>query len=316
MMSRHLDDTRERGEALGALYASEGVLYGRYGYGIATFEARVEIDPKRITFLDDIPPGGTFTLIDRETAVTMLPPVHERYRLRSVGELHRSQYYWGQIFVELDDEVAGGHRPWFHVLHADERGDIDGYALYRFTDDTWEHGMSQMVVEVFEVVSNGAAARAALYRYLLQLDLVATLKFNHMPVDEPLRWMVTDPRHLRTTSLIDGLWLRPLDVSRALEARGYAAESTLSIEVVDPVRPDTQGTYALDAGPEGAECRRTNGAADLRVDVAALGSMYLGAVTARRLAEAGRVEELRAGSVARADALLRVERQPYGGTTF
>ena len=58
-------------------------------------------------------------------------------------------------------------------------------------------------------------------------------------------------------------------------------------------------------------CERTDAEPDLALDVSALGSAYLGAVSFTQLRQALRVEELREGAVARADALFAWRPLPW-----
>ena len=113
----------------------------------------------------------------------------------------------------------------------------------------------------------------------------------------------------------DGLWLRILDVERALEARSYAAEGTLVLELSDEFVPDNAGTWTLEAGPSGASVSR-GGDAELRLDIRDLASAYLGGFTFGRLAAAGLVEELTPGAIDRADSLFRTPRAPWCPQVF
>ena len=161
-----------------------------------------------------------------------------------------------------------------------------------------------------------AAVRAALWRFCLDVDLVARIQFANVPVQEPMRWLLRDPRRLRATTVADWLWVRLVDVAGALEARRYRVADRLVLGVTDPFLPENEGRYELDAGPDGARCRRSNAGPDLLLSVAELGSAYLGGVSLTSLAAAGRVEEQSTGALGRADLLFGSDVPPWCSTDF
>jgi len=158
--------------------------------------------------------------------------------------------------------------------------------------------------------------RARLWRYVCDLDLVTTVESWTAPVDDPLRWRLADARQMSRSCIEDWLWVRIVDVPAALSTRTYATEGSVVIEVVDPVRPDVAGCYALDGGPDGSTCARTRHAPDIVLEVPDLGAAYLGGVALSTLARAGLVEERTAGALARADAMFASLPRPYCGTWF
>jgi predicted acetyltransferase len=153
-----------------------------------------------------------------------------------------------------------------------------------------------------------------LWGLLLDFDLTKRVVAARRPVDEPLRWMLTNPRALKVTRTRDNLWLRILDVPRALEARAYAATDSLVLDVSDDLFGS--GRWRLDAGPDGTTCAAVDDAADLNLGIGELGSLYLGGVRPSELAYAGRVTEHTPGAVSRLDALLRPDRQPHNAVGF
>jgi len=167
-------------------------------------------------------------------------------------------------------------------------------------------------VEAFEALTPDAYR--AVWGLLLDFDLTKRVVAARRPVDEPLRWMLTNPRALKLTRTRDNLWLRILDVPAALEARTYAATDSLVVEVADELYGG--GQWRLDAAPDGASCTATSGTADLSLSVNELGSLYLGGVRASELAYAGRIGEHTRGAVSRLDALLRSDRAPHNAVGF
>jgi predicted acetyltransferase len=161
-------------------------------------------------------------------------------------------------------------------------------------------------VKVRELVAATAEARAVLWEFLLDQDLTRTIAWEMAPLDEPLWLMVTNPRSVRRT-IGEGLWVRVIDVAAALSAREYTGDPDVVVEVSDAFCPWNEGRYRLAAGA----CERTDAAADLALDATALGAAYLGGTTLLELAAAGRVRELRAGSLARASAAFRGDAAPW-----
>jgi len=155
-----------------------------------------------------------------------------------------------------------------------------------------------------------------MWSYLFGIDLVGTVSAGERPVDDPLRWRLPDPRRLRVRQLRDHLWVRVLDVGAALSARTYAADDALVLELHDEFRPGNSGRWLIDGGPDGATCTRTDRAADLTLSAADLGAIYLGGVPVSTLADAGRVRELTAGAIARADRAFLVHPSPWCTTHF
>ena len=134
----------------------------------------------------------------------------------------------------------------------------------------------------------------------------ATLTAGLLPIDHPLFFLLGKPRRMKFR-VSDGLWVRLVDVGEALSRRAYAGEGEVVFEVADAFCPWNEGRWKLSGGA----CARTEDEADLRCDVTALGSVYLGGFTFGQLARAGRVRELSEGAVERADSIFRSDRAPW-----
>jgi len=180
---------------------------------------------------------------------------------------------------------------------------------------SWDDSNPASELRVDELVSTTPEATAALWRYVLDVDLISKVT-AWVPVDEPLRWLLADPRRMLTKSIHDFVWVRLLDIPAAMAARRYDVEDSLVVEVADAFRPSSAGRYRITGGPDGAECSPTTEAADLALDVTDLGALYLGGTTATQLAQAQRGEELTAGARRRADAFFATTPLPYCRTDF
>lgn len=299
---------------MAVLTASESVIYGRFGYGLATNALGVDIDPRHGAFARPVDYPGHLALLDHDTAMEVLPALYDRVRLRRPGMLGRGAAYWQRQMRNPSAPMdgAGGR---FYVAYEGASGRVDGAAIYRVRGQ-WTDGIAGGTVLLREIFAATDEAYAAVWRYLLDIDLVASVQCPSRPVDEPLRWLLADPRRLRATRLTDDLWLRVVDVPAALAARRYAVDDGLVLEISDRFLPHNAGRYTLEGGPGGAACRPTTADADIALDVADLGAILLGGVRPSALARAGRVVGRSAGALPRADALFAADQAPYCGTGF
>jgi len=315
LMDRQLDDVAARGEALAVLTASESVIYGRFGYGLASTNSWWSLDTAGTEIARRSEAGGRLRVVEADEAARAVPHVYELARRRHPGALSRSANYWQRWF--LDREIwRQGASARFFVLHHDAAGAVDGYVAYRAKEGDWGHGLADGTVIVEELDALDDEVEAALWQHVLSIDLVRHVKASARPVDEPLRWRLADPRRLKTEEVIDHLWLRVLDVPAALSARRYGIDTRLVLEVDDPFRPAAEGRYVVDGGRDGATCTRTQESPDLVLGVHDLGALYLGGVSPTTLARARRVEERRPGALQVADAFFASPTAPWCNTPF
>ena len=307
-----LDDAAERGEPLAILYASESGIYRRFGYGVSTSSMSVSVERRHSAFLNPVP-AGRVRLVDEDDARKLFPEIFDRARRTQPGGVQRVDAWWPDEFFWRDPNEKGTR---YYCVCESPDGNLDGYAAYRF-EASWDNDPNG-TVHVTDLVTVSPAARAVLWRYLLDVDLVETVKAWVVPVDEPLRWLLRESRRMRVTRLGDSLWVRVLDAPAALSARTYATSGRVVFEVLDPVRPDAgaAGRVALDGGPDGADARRTSDEPDLVLGVAELGGILLGGVRPSALARAGLVDERTPGALAVADAMFAVEPLPFSMTDF
>jgi predicted acetyltransferase len=302
LMRRELDDIHERGEPLAILWASEAAIYGRFGYGVAAPTFQLDADRARFAFRDDPGPQGRARIVPLEEALEPCRHVYETVRPTVPGFTARPDDVWTTFRLADPEEWRRGASPKYAAV-VELDAEPAAYALYRIKQN-WEHGFSQSEVRLVETVAVGPVAERELWRFVFGIDLIARVEGRVDP-SSPLFLMVVDARslHLRVS---EGLWLRLVDVGEALSGRTYAGDGEVVLEVRDEFCPWNAGRWRV-----GARIERTDGDADLELDVPDLASVYLGAFTFSRLAAAGRVRELRAGALARADDLFRTPRPPY-----
>ncbi|MGH2687694.1 MAG: GNAT family N-acetyltransferase [Actinomycetota bacterium] len=308
LMERLFDDATRAGEPVAYLWASEDAIYQRFGFGMAALFADMQIERHRATFLGDPPPAGRVRLLTQEQALDVLPPLYETYRLRTPGAFARSRAWWQtHRFRDSSDEREGGSRLRIGVWECD--GEARGYALWR-TKANWVDGVSRARLQVAEAVGLDPEAVREVWQFLFSVDLVEVIGAEHLAADHPLQYLVHEPRRLGLKYTWP-LWVRVVDAGQALEARGYAADGSLVLEVADRFRPANAGRWRLEVSGGRARCEPTSDAPDLRLTANELGATYLGGTGFGALARAGRVQEPTPGAARRADDLFRSEQAPW-----
>ena len=311
MMSEDLVMARDDGLAMAALTASEGSIYGRFGYGVASFERTVKVDTTP-RFQLNHQAVGTVEVAEPQVLLDLAPGVFERVHHGTPGSIGRQEWYRQLASGSLGRD--GKEDPAVKVaLHYSPDGTVDGYVSYRFLGwDTEPH-----TVEVVDFVAATNEAYLELWQFLAAIDLVERVTWEEAPLDDLLTWALADPRCIDSSDSRDMLWLRILDVAQALEARHYAVDGRLVLEVQDTLGL-TAGTFAVEASGGEAAVVRLESAQDpdLRLDVSALSSIYLGAVSPVTLAAAGRIRERSQGAALRARGMFSVERATHCLTHF
>ncbi|HEY7014571.1 MAG TPA: GNAT family N-acetyltransferase [Streptosporangiaceae bacterium] len=315
MMRAALDDCRDRGEMLAALSASEAGIYGRFGFGPATFQVRWELDRTRAALARPPENPGQIELVGAAQAMAAWPRLHDRARNARVGEVSAYPRFWEDL-AGPENQGHDGSGSKLFVLRSGPDGQADGAAIFRlpWSADPATSG----IVQVDWLEATSAAAYTDLWVFLADLDLTRRVVAGKRPVDEPLRWQLADSRALRVTRQADNLWVRLVDVPGALAARGYAMPGSLVLEVTDAFCPWNDGRWRLEAGPDGASCTRVpaGAAPELFLSAATLGSVYLGGVALGPLARAGLVHELVPGALSRATAMLACGEAPHTAIGF
>lgn len=291
LMACHLADAKTRGFAVSGLWASEAKIYRRFGYGLAAIHDEVTIqNAHAVNFID----GGQrdeLAWIDEAEARAVMPGIYDAATLQRPGVLRRTATWWHERrFLEAPFVRKGASRR-RHVL-AVRGGTPVGYVTYRHRGGL---GGQNSAVEIVELLGVDQRAEATLWQFVMRVDLFPTVKWSNAPRDVALPWMVDDWRHI-ARSCADNVWLRIEDVSTALVARRYAVDANLRFAVDGT-------TYELQVHNGQGQCVAVQAAAELTIDRAALGSLYLGSVPASQLAAAGWLVG-DAAVIARAEALF------------
>lgn len=308
LMAAQLDDVAARGEPVAVLTASESGIYRRFGYGIASFSERYELDSRRVVFREPAGEALELRLVGEGEAVRAVPALYDRWRRARPGALAVAPSWWEAVLGPVRTWAGGGRL--FVTTCEPGPGHGGGFAAWA---PTHRSGGDGFVADVRLLLADDPVVEARLWRHLVETDLCEGVRAELVPVDCPLRWWLTDPRQVHVTEHRDWLHARLLDVPEALAARRYRGDGELVVEVSDRFRPGSasDGRFALAVGGGEGRCERTGRRPDLELDVAELGSLWLGGVRAPVLARAGLLAERTAGAVARADALFDWPVAPY-----
>jgi GNAT superfamily N-acetyltransferase len=317
MLKHHFEQTRKEGRHLSALHASEPGIYGRHGYGLASIEVEIEVGR-----------GATFTAPHLEAEVdgvtTRLatvsdPGASERRRridldltTSNVGTIVGSPDFYADLGHVTPEEVRDGEPP--RILFAVRDGRDVGYAVFR-RKHRWPNSRPAAEVSVFSL-SGGPAARLALMRRVVDLDLAGLVKINGVAATDPILSWVQGPRGLGDVHPFDSLWLRLVDLPRAIAARGYEADGDVVVEVADDQAPWNAGRWRIRVEHGSGAATPTDDEAEVSLPVAALGAAYLGAANLAEMQRAGVICEHRPGAARDLWRAFRTDVGPYAARGF
>ncbi|MEV8147510.1 GNAT family N-acetyltransferase [Arthrobacter sp. NPDC080073] len=310
MMTADLADAKDDGFAMAALTASEASIYGRFGFGVATFERSIKVDtgPK---FRIMHEPVGRVEIADPRVLLDLAPEVFERVHRRTPGSIVRQDSYRHHVSGAMKRD-GSEDKAIKCALHYGPDGGIDGYLSYKFAG--WD--TKPYTVEIVDLVAATDSAYLELWQFLGSIDLVEQVSWPEAPIEDPLVWALEDGRCVTSSDYRDMLWLRVLDVPAALSARRYGTDGRLVLEIRDALG-FADGTWELTSDGGVATVRQTRGGSpDLSMDVTDLGSVYLGAASPVILASAGRIREHTPGAALAAGHMFAVERPAHCLTHF
>lgn len=311
LMREQLRAVADAGEPLATLRASEYVIYGRFGYGVASRARTIDINRRRSEMHPGAPTGGSIRLLDTDEFGEVLPPLYERLDERRPGTLRRSGEWWQSLL----NRPPEGEHPTCVAVHTGPDGD-DGYIWYRAENLAPPGHDWDMQLVVLDLRTSSPEARAALWRFACRVDLVNSVRGWMRPLDEPVELLLADASACRTTEIVDETWLRLVDVDAALDARSWGAAEPVVIGVHDALLADNSGGYRVT--PDGA--KRTDEQPQLELSVSELARLYLGDVPPSALAATGRLTVRDPAALRAADVLFSNGSGggtvPWAGTFF
>lgn len=285
MMDAHLQDVRDRGEPIVALWAADSAIYGRFGYGCAAQSTEVEISRQHNRFHRLAPAAPPVRLVAPEEARSLLPPLYDSVRRDIPGFFARSETWWKNRRFHDDPSSRQGSSG-FRYAVVESGGEVGGYVQYRFKED-WSSGHGEGKLSVRELIGTDPASLAGLWSFVLNHDLTGKIVAPLRSVDDPIFELLEGPRRAART-VSDSLWVRVMDPKTALEGRSYSDRTETVIELRDPLDA-TVSRWRLDLSPQGAEVSPTTDAAQVTMDLEDLGACYMGWTRFGLLSRAGRV---------------------------
>jgi len=316
LMRRQLRDVHERGEeAVSLLFASEGGIYGRFGYGLGSLLGTVTVHRGEGALRADAPrdPALRTRLAAPDEVRAEMARVHEAALGGRTGEFRRTGWWWDRLLDPVGEQRDGFNPP--RCVLVEDGAEPVGYALYRTRQGFDDFGNADGVLDVVELFAVRPTALVRLWEFLLNRDLVGRVTAGLRPADDPLLYLLAD-RHRARWTPNTGLWGRLVDLPRALAERRYAAPVDVVVEVADAVCPWNRGRWRLRAEGGSAHCERTDRSPDLSLDVEVLSSAYLGGEPLTGYAAAGLVRQSRPGAVLELSAALTVPAAPHCSRIF
>ncbi len=309
-MEHALDEQYERGQSLAALYASQAGIYQRFGYAICSWRQRYEIDPLDLNFVHAPTPTGTLSITnakDLPDDAAVIRDLYREFMQPRNGLLHRGLNLWSAEVLDEPEDITEGP---VRVLLYEEDGQALGYMVYTSREERGLNELSagqrdhRMTIREYGWLT--PAAYVAMWQFAASQDLTWRIHVHDIPSDDPIRHFARDPRTLRSR-LMDGILVRIVDLPRALMTRKYQTSSEVSFRVSDPLCEWNQGTWRLQAGPEGADIRQVDTDPDLTLDIFSLAHLATGALSATYAHRLGRVESSDQSALLRADQLFATE---------
>jgi len=312
LMARQLIDVRAAGEPLAALWASEGSIYQRFGYGLGSLNGTIDIERSRAVFRKPVSVEGSVQLRDAAGAKPDLMAVYDIVRAATPGFYERSSDWWDILLADPEFRRQGASRRFHAVAMRD--GQAVGYAMYRIKSEWTDTGPANTLI-VIELLGVDAQATQELWSYIFGVDLMFRIRSRLGPADHPLLLLVAEPRRLQLR-ISDGLWLRVVDVPAALAGRSYSADGSIVLDVTDEFMPEVAGRWRLTVSDGRGRAEPTTDPADLQLEINDLGAVYLGAISFASLGRADRAIELTSEARSRADTMFESPIPPWCPEVF
>ncbi len=297
----------ERGYPIVCGVPTQTEMYDGFGAGLASYSHTYSID-RRFAKLRDAPSSNRSREVNASEARCRLPEIYERWFAMTNGAVHRDAAWWDDFFEDRSTQ-RGNKSALNYTIHP------DGFLTYRVIGEQ-EHGfrppLGTVVVQDFCAITD--EAHTELLETLLVLEMFYDVEIE-VPVDDPLPLKLRDQRAAQTKGVSDFLWVRINDVPEVLGTRVYAADTDVVLEVTDPLNL-AGGRFLLQVRDGVGKCTPHDGPPDVKIGLAALATIYMGAHRASQLLRANRITELRPCALRGLDAAFSTERAPFCGTLF
>ena len=317
MMKTLHQQARDRGDAVAGLWASQSLLYSRFGYGLATMREDWVIDTHNTSLSTDSPKGISVRLVDKNKALSEIPEIYEIFRKCQNGATDRTQGYWNYLLYEDEQtKFNKSGRSGFFFAIAYKNNKPSGYAIYNFNKESGvahEDDEGSLIVE--EIISIDRESNNALWHYIFGVELVEEISFNRRGTNDPLYYMLKNPRKLKR-NIIDGLWARIIDPIKMLESRTYQESEKITINISGQNQDDIEGTYTIETDGKNTEVKKTNNNPDISMRPSELSSIYFGSVRPSEFYQAGLFDIKNHDILRKINKMFSVEQSPWCNTDF
>ncbi|MCM2475007.1 GNAT family N-acetyltransferase [Rhizobium sp. CG5] len=306
LLTEQLRRARADGYVVAGLRASDARIYGRHGYGVASWSVQHELDLSRAA-LAVSPPREGLRIVDVRDSFPLFRQIAEADPAPRPATLSR----WDSWRAIQEYRTIHGPTP-HHAVVVGPEGNERGFLRFHVESaDNWFTSPRRSVV-IDDLVAHDNEAWQCLIGYLFRQDILHRAVFPSRPVDDPLPLLLHNPRTLEISGQRDESWVRPLNLEALLVARSYGGSRQIAIAVEDEVFPDNRGVWSL--GPQGAE--RSNSKPEAHVAIAELTTLIFGAQSAANLHAAGRIKTASADVTEQLDRLFATSCRPHSGISF
>ncbi|SEQ27713.1 GNAT family N-acetyltransferase [Natrinema salaciae] len=309
LLARSLAEYRDHDVRFSVLWPFRYRFYRQYGWDTCNRIATHECEPSVLSFATDAVDrnAGSFRRLEADEYES-LAPAYETHVDRYSLALERDEDWWRH-------RVFAGHERDPFVYAYERDGRVRGYLVY-----TIDGEMGDRTLAVTELVAVDREARLALLSFCHDHESQVERVRLRAPVDDPLRDLARDPDEI-DTAVDDGPMVRLVDVAETLSSLSYPdRDGDVEIAVEDPLVDWNEGTFALEVSGGNGACEHLHDAtgsstADVRLDIAALSQLAVGARSATALERTGRLEAADSDAVATL-ADLFPETDVYLGESF
>ncbi len=301
LMTTDLTEARERSDVLAVLTATDARLYGRFGFGVTASARRLEIE-SGAKFQLRTEPVGHSVFADPANIAALRRQLFEKFHARQYWSVGRANHYWTSGF----DWHTQRPIPQRGVVHFDEHGEPDATLVFTVEEDS---------LRIVDLLGISTGAEIELLRLLAHGEAHERIIWPrcHDP-RHPLPWALEDSRVVRTTKEFDTVWVRVLNVERALEMRRFDSDGAVTLQILDN-QDFCNGTYRVTVEDGRAAVEKTTRTADVSIQVAAFATLLSGLQGAVELGVAGVATGSRE-SLERTSRLFAKDNPPVAASIF
>jgi len=282
-------------------------MYDGFGADVASYSHSYAID-RSAAKLRATPDVNRAREVSTSEAREQVPDIYRRWCASTAGAVDRDSAWWAD-YLEDRPAQCGNGSALYCTTHP------DGFLTYRiFVEEqhAYRPPFGNVVVEDFCPITD--EAHTELLQTLLVLEMFGVVEID-VPVDDPLPLKLTDQRAAESKRVSDFLWVRINDVPEALGTRLYSADTDVVLDITDPLGL-AGGRFLLQIRDGVGKCSPHEGPADVKIGLAELATIYMGAHRPFELFRADRITELRPGALHDLDDAFSTDRAPYCGTLF